>query len=189
MRRPLRILYNAIAVFSIVLCVGSLLDRWAQRWSCHYYGLVTWHTDSAQCITRGVGITSWHGVVMFTYYAVALDLDAPLPKSHIEYGTMPEVNWKLGDTIINRAGFGVVAFKRARGPRITALWLIRRIVEVPNWFLATTFAAPAVIRFTKKRLQRVRAGCCPSCGYDLRATPDRCPECGAQRIQSATTKR
>lgn len=58
----------------------------------------------------------------------------------------------------------------------------RYAVVFPCWFAFALLVGlplvPAAIRRVRPR--RVREGHCRGCGYDLRASPERCPECGRE---------
>jgi hypothetical protein len=53
---------------------------------------------------------------------------------------------------------------------------------VPHWFvvMVTGFVTVVWIRNGIRRWWRARRGQCRACGYDLRSSPDRCPECGEE---------
>ena len=49
----------------------------------------------------------------------------------------------------------------------------------PHWMVVTLFGIlPAARLIRRLRRRRFGRGLCAACGYDLRATPQRCPECG-----------
>jgi hypothetical protein len=58
------------------------------------------------------------------------------------------------------------------------------VVIFPMWapFLLMTLLTALALRNesgARLRRRRARTACCIACGYDLRASPDRCPECGS----------
>lgn len=63
---------------------------------------------------------------------------------------------------------------------------------VPMWFVVLLTAILPALAVTlelrtRRRERWLARGLCPDCGYDLRATPERCPECGRTPASAATT--
>jgi hypothetical protein len=58
---------------------------------------------------------------------------------------------------------------------------VQHHVVAPAWPAAVALAVLPVLWVVKitRRRRRAHLGRCRNCGYDLRATPERCPECGA----------
>jgi hypothetical protein len=82
-----------------------------------------------------------------------------------------------------RLGFGAGTNTSNGGDYV----ITTKAVVVPGWFLLSPvilWTCREIVRRYKR--DRIAAGACPSCGYDLRATPKQCPECG--REMSGTAK-
>ena len=85
-------------------------------------------------------------------------------------------------TIWHRLGFGssdVVISElpgHARSGYVLPFWFVAMML-LPFWAVVTS---SMISRWRRRAARR-----CPACGYDLRATPDRCPECGTKALKSA----
>jgi hypothetical protein len=73
-----------------------------------------------------------------------------------------------------------VAFKDFGGRSQGMIIGTRTLIALPYGAVIAMFAVLPMISLVRwgRRASQIPAGICAKCGYDLRATPDRCPECG-----------
>ena len=108
--------------------------------------------------------------------------------SHRRPDDWPWEQWHtFGDFVVKRWGFILVNGQRMTpvtppSPDIlgTVDFFPSLAVAVPYWFLilSGSFLPILVVRRRWLLRRRRRLRLCLGCGFDLRATPDRCPECG-----------
>ena len=98
-----------------------------------------------------------------------------VPSYRWEYGNLGEYHSGLmiyDEPLAHLFGFG---YGRHNGE----LW-----IKTPLWFpTLLTAILPALVVWRRTSHAGRRRGAsrvCTACGYDLRATPDRCPECGKE---------
>jgi hypothetical protein len=178
--------FNIAVGASLVLCV-ALGVLWVR--SYWRVDVLSWRGKSV-----AVNVVSDHGILSVRIEKVYHGLDA-LPYTRgfdcssgtrgtggglwveMEYADLRWLRWVGIAYDSNKLAKAWYSF--STGDRQISYFTGERLYS-PHALAMMILAAPAVIglRRVQARLHRRRSGLCPSCGYDLRATPDRCPECG-----------
>jgi hypothetical protein len=153
-KRLRRSLFNTAAALSLALCVAACV-LWVRSY---------WRYDSG--IDGRVALASHRG--HFFWLRSFSTSDA----RDYYAGPVGEAD-QTRDIIRKNAKWRLLGFSYTAVPDVGVL-------VTPSWFVAGLLAIVPAVWLRRRRgvRRRCRLGLCPTCGYDLRATPDRCPECG-----------
>ena len=193
-----RRLLNLLAALSLLLCVAVAVVWVRSYW--HFDKLtLSWNRPSAESQRSDaefVTVGSWPGRVVFAAVRVA-GADA----RWFQWAASDTPSIRDPGLHLARGGWAYNRRATGRRPLFTHHYRVRdasnpwttgnggsalgteRSIAVPHWLLIllTAVAPLAWLRSDlarRHRCRRVRHNLCPECGYDLRATPGRCPECG-----------
>lgn len=168
-----------LSLLSLSLCVG-VLALWVRSYSVA--DGVDWDRDAGRAAGhQKAGFSSTRGELLLSYLRCSGRFhyvsESLFPVPAIEFWhrhlLADEDFGQVG--YWHKAGFAYeITVVREPGSSYTAI-----ILGVPHWFAALVLLVPfgALRMIGRRRHRRAVAGLCPACGYDLRATPRRCPEC------------
>ncbi|HZL37561.1 MAG TPA: hypothetical protein VFC78_19740 [Tepidisphaeraceae bacterium] len=165
----MRRLFAILSAMSLVLCMTTSV-MWMR--SCFVFDSVCWMRPH-----RASSIDSHHGRLWFV---MMWSVNGGLPRGIQIIHEPPIFDYQNYPFTWEYAGITMQRFRGMLAPSATPSHFTSTAYSVPYWevsllllILPTTAALRRMLR-----QRAVIAGQCAHCGYDLRATPDRCPECG-----------
>jgi hypothetical protein len=188
-RRLFRILLNAATVLSLVLGVATVV-LWVRGRSIgdtfvlrRTTGSTVRTTTFAQLWSSGGGLRLMIGGMRVDWGASPPVLPPEPGFAHGSYdpGPLPYPIDRSGSGSTTRVDGGFKWFRTDTMGTNAGVWA--RSVTLPTWaavillVAAPTFVGLRIWRAAIARRRR-NENLCPACGYHLRATPGRCPECG-----------
>jgi hypothetical protein len=178
MKRFCRLFLRAAKGLSLVLCIAMIVLWVMARFRSDSIGWAGWGDEKAG-IWHGCGLKSRGGVLTAYSFTGKLMLYDP--------GMVGDGTDVLTPRFFHYGGSGEMGRTPSfRFETIDPRWKVPfkcSILSMPLWFLALVFAVVPVWRgmVHLRRWWGIKPpGFCAACGYDLRATPTRCPECGAE---------
>ncbi len=195
MKRIARILCAGPTVLSLLLCLASA-GFWVR--SAKTGDWIGWEElDKAQYYFHQYTLVSARGGVRFvTYHYSAHSYgDFPTPHGHRFLSRSDDANWYPvfanwprseffnGYKTYAGGGFELVPRAELYLPSDRKTYIAATSITLPHWSLVILFSLlPSRFLFRRVRVgwraRRRSRGLCPTCGYDLRASSERCPECG-----------
>jgi hypothetical protein len=172
MRRFPRVLLNAATITSLVLCIGAIVIGARGYLYCDAMWLVYPNVEFGAYQSQGRLVVSVRrplpGESLLLHRSSMFDTCFGNPPDSSDY---IDSLYAMGDPRF--LGFAVASYQDG---------VVCRDVILPTWAtIAATIAIPAlrvVLRSRRRGRDKDSNLACVSCGYDLRATPARCPECG-----------